>query len=238
MLLILSGMQTASASEYEGPHLRAQLRAINHATISAGIPGVISTFAFRPGDVVSEGDNVVSFDCTRIQAREEIAAARADAAEVQYISDSRLYELDNLSEVSLASSESQMKAAQSELKMARHLVSECSIAAPFDGRITEKHVQAHEYVREGEPVFSIVDTTNLEAEMIVPSDQINRYAQGMPVNMLVDETGAVIQISVDRIIRVIDPVSETFRVICKVMNGSDTLLPGMSGSIEMQSPES
>jgi multidrug efflux pump subunit AcrA (membrane-fusion protein) len=108
-------------------------------------------------------------------------------------------------------------------------VGRCSIAAPFAGRVAKRHVAAHQYVTPGVPLLDILETGQLELQMIVPSKWLAWLKPGAAFTVQVEELGKSFPAKVQRLGAQIDPVSQTVAVF-GVMDGSHAgLLPGMSG---------
>jgi membrane fusion protein (multidrug efflux system) len=243
IFLVCSGFQNSNAAEEPWTvaqglsseiRVRAQLRPINHTLISAGIPGRIATFSKRAGEKIEQGELVASFDCRKIEASFGIFETKLKAANKQLQINRRLSDLENISSLNMSLSEAEVSIAVSELSAAKALRSECRVMAPFSGEIIEKFVQAYQHVSEGEPLFSIIDTQNLEVEMVVPSAHIPDYQIGREFAIVIDETGQSVNARIHRVIGSVDPVSQTVNVIGQLAGQTPGLLPGMSGVIALK----
>jgi len=77
----------------------------------------------------------------------------------------------------------------------------------------------------------LVDTSNLEVEMVIPSRWLKRLSAGTVFAINLDESAQPVKARIDRNIGTIDPVSQTIRVIGTLISPPLSLLPGMSGEI-------
>ena len=75
------------------------------------------------------------------------------------------------------------------LKVVEAVVARCTIAAPWPGRVAERHVQRYQSVGEGQPLLDVLDDRTLEVEMIVPSTGLAWLKPGHRFELAIDETG-------------------------------------------------
>lgn len=230
LMFTLGAAAQGSPQEFNQPIIRAQLRPINHAVISAGLSARILMFDHKVGESVVQGQLIMRFDCHKQNAEFEITQARLNVSREQLKTNQRLQELDSISNINLSLSKAEVFIAESERDRVQAVVSECEVSAPFTGKIVEKRVQAHEHVQEGDPLFRIVDVKNLEVQMVIPSSMMTDYQPGKQFQIVIDETGTSVTASVNRMIGIVDPVSETTRVISDLIKSHAELLPGMSGN--------
>ena len=210
---------------------RGQFRPVNFTVLSAGIDGKLKRFDIKTGSTLKKGDLIAKFLCSEEQAEYAIAVARVKVSTKNVEVNKKLAAYQNISELDLSKSEAELEIANAEAARTKAVVGKCSIFAPFDATVTEKLAQAHQYVQKGDPLLEIVDTRNLEIEMVLPSVDVNRYEAGREFTILIDETGLETRAQVDRVVNVIDPVSQTIRVIGTLAEQAPGLMPGMSGVI-------
>ncbi|HKL20769.1 MAG TPA: HlyD family efflux transporter periplasmic adaptor subunit, partial [Tichowtungia sp.] len=149
--------------------IRAQLVAVHHPVISSTIAGRIDNLKLKAGDFFKKGETLVRIDCTAQQS--ELVLAETILARKQKILhiNHRLNQLGSVSELEMAVSESEVKEARAGVAFHEAVVNQCTIRAPFSGRVVRKFVNRYQYVGEGEPIFEVIDHRKLEIEMIVPS---------------------------------------------------------------------
>lgn len=225
------GTSTYSNDSYPTSNLRGQFRPVNFTVLSAGIEGKLSRFDVKNGSTVRKDELIARFSCAEEDAEYLISIARVKVAQKNLEVNRKLDAYQNISEVDLIKSEAEVEITKADAKRALAVVEKCEIRAPFDATVTEKQAQAHQYVKKGDPLLQIVDTRNLEIEMVLPSLDVTHYAKGRKFTILVDETGLQVEATVDRVVNVIDPVSQTIRVIGVLTNDTPGLMPGMSGII-------
>ena len=211
--------------------LRGQLRPVNFTVLSAGIDGRLSSFHVKTGSTLEKGDLIAQFYCEQERAEYQITAAKVAVTEKNLEVNRKLDEYQNISEFDLIVSEAEMDIARAEVRRIKSVIDQCEIRSPFNATVTEKYAQAYQYAKKGDPLLEIVGTESLEIEMVVASLDVLRYRRGLPFEIVIDETGLVVKAEVDRVVNVIDPISQTIRVIGTITGPSANLMPGMSGVV-------
>lgn len=218
-------------SSYSSNSIRGQLRPIYYTIISAGMSAKLLSFPVLVGERIETGQRIAGFDCEIQKANVAIGSGRLDGTRQKLLVNQRLQELGDASALELSLAEAEMVIAEAELQREKILMAECGVLAPFSGTVTEKYARAFQFVNRGEPLFELIDTANLEVEMIVPSTFLQTFRPGEPFDMHIDETGQVIAAKLVRITGVVDPVSQTVKLIGELLDSPENLLPGMSGTI-------
>jgi len=216
--------------------IRGQLVALNRTTIAAEITGKIISFPIGKGMKLQRGDQIARFDCRVDEANLKMAKAREEAANSQLLVNERLQQLKNISSLELRLSQSQEHIAKAERERSEAIVAKCEIVAPFSGIVTDKFVNTHQSVSQGEPLLELTDTSHLEIEMVAPSTSLLSYQQDVPFTLRIDETGFEVSARVDRIVGSIDPVSQTILIIGTLIDNPGGLMPGMSGTVNFSDP--
>lgn len=209
--------------------IRAQFAPRNEVVISSELSAKIAVLNVRDGDSFRAGQLLVGFDCSLHQAQLNKAEATKEAAEKNLSVSKRLTELNSIGALELQQSEAKAKESQAEVAYMKATVSRCGVAAPFSGRVGKRLVANHQYVTPGTPLLSLIDTAELEIQLIVPSKWLAWIKPGMRFGVQVDELGANVTGKVSRIGARIDPVSQSVAIVGVVDTGVANLRPGMSG---------
>jgi membrane fusion protein, multidrug efflux system len=233
---------TSHAGMAEPPNASVPVRGIvrpqSQATISTDLQATVSVANFKEGDRFRKGDVLIEFDCRRAQA--ELDAADAQALEMRLALDNNVV-LDKYKAVGrsdLEISRARVKKSAAEAGGIRARLDQCKVVAPFDGRIAEQLIQAHEMPGLGKPFLTIIEDQALEIELIVPSDWMKWVKPGTAFTFLVDETSSSFAAHVTRLGAAVDPVSQTIKVMGLFdTNAADAgILSGMSGNADFQEP--
>ncbi|MEM0955670.1 MAG: efflux RND transporter periplasmic adaptor subunit [Pseudomonadota bacterium] len=217
--------------------VRAQLVPLQKGVFSSGIGAIIAHMAVQEGDVVSEGDLLLSFDCDHIEAAQATAAAQVKSAEATLEVNRELVKLNSVGPLEVRLNEAELEAAKGELASVNAQLKHCEIRAPFDGAVTSRAAEAFQFVEEGGALLELVSKNSLEVRMLMPSTALSWLQEGSGFTMYVEELSLAMPGSIVRIGGAVDPVSLTIPIFGVLSESAPSLLPGMSGRVEFSPPE-
>ena len=178
----------------------------------------------------------MGFDCAAQRARQDQAAAGAQAATAKREVSGKLSQLNSISQLEVATAASGEAQARAELALASVLVQRCVITAPYDGRVAGVEVQRYAFATEGAPLIAIYEAGQFDIEMIVPSGWLSWLKPGHSFRLRVEETGSDHEAEITRLSGAVDPVSQSVRVYGRIKGTTENLRPGMSGSVALIPP--
>jgi RND family efflux transporter MFP subunit len=221
--------QGAGLADDKNNRIRVQLSPRSAVTLSSEIPARIATLPLREGASFRPGQQLIGFDCSLLQTQLRKAEATAAAAQAVVSSTQRMVELNSSGRLELQQAQAKLDEAQAEAAGAHVLVDRCTIAAPFAGRVVKRQAAPHQYVTPGTPLLDIVQTDQLELQMLVPSRWLAWLKPGTKLTVDVEELGRSYPAKVQRIGAQIDAVSQTVGDYAAMDGDPPGLLPGMSG---------
>lgn len=117
-----------------------------------------------------------------------------------------------------------------------------TLKSPFDGFVAKELTETGAWVRQGDPVATIIEIDPLEIEVYVPEASIRFVRPGDEVVVSVEAVpGQTFHGVVDQIVPSADPLARTFPVRVRVENaavqGRHLLLPGMLARVKLPSSE-
>jgi membrane fusion protein, multidrug efflux system len=215
-------------------NVRGLIKPVEKAVISSEIAAKINDIPFKSGDRFKKGDLLVDFDCSFYRA--DLASAEATYQSKQNIfkNNKELLALNAMSEIDVSISESEMQVARADRTMRAIRVGQCKIKAPYNGRIIEVAVNEHETVPADKEILSILNDSELEIELIVPSNWLTWISIGETFTFLIDETGKALNAKVIKTGAVVDPVSQTIKLTGKFEEELSGVLSGMSGTAQFK----
>ncbi len=208
--------------------IRGVVRAVREANIATDVNARILSIPYRDGDSFAAGAELVVFDCDKTQA--DLRSAEAEV-QVNRLALDNAQQLDRrraIGRIEVQSAKAKWEKAQAGAEALRFRVRDCRIVAPFDGRVAELRVHAHEIPAPGQPFLRIVDAGALEIDLIVPSAWLVWLRTGTPLSVRVDEIGRTYAARVARTAAAVDPVSQTIRITATFDGDAAGALPGMS----------
>lgn len=219
--------------EHKITDARGVVNAQHQATIKSSINARIIDMPALSGMKFKKGARLVQFDCRKPQA--DMRASEANVAiQLQKVEANKaMASFEAISEYEVVVAQEELNKALAEKESLKSNVESCEIFAPYEGQVVENIANPFEVVPANEPLLSIVDTSQLEVSLIVPSHWLQWLKVESQFSFFVDEINQELNARVTRILPIIDPVSRTVKVIGEfsVQEVKQTgILPGMSGS--------
>lgn len=225
-----SGATPAAAATSSEPGIRVLLIALRETTLSSPVAGKISRFDVSLGRAFAAGQTLITFDCDEPVARVNMAKAELAGAVETHEAKIRMQGLDQASDVEVALAASAVAKARAQIALYAAQVRQCSINAPWAGRVSKLHVARHMSVTPGQALVDLVMDGPLRLKLNVPSSAIAKIKTGQAFDVNIDETGKTYQANIAAINSRIDAVSQTIEVEATMARQYPGLLPGMSGT--------
>ena len=223
----------ASASEFDA---RGVVVPNAEVTLGAGLAAKIARMPFKAGEAFRKGQNLVEFDCDRQQADLRGATSTLQKAANFHASKQRLKNRGAAGAQEVREAASDMETARANMEGLREIIDYCAIAAPFDGRVVERHAETHEIPAANAPIMTVVDDSALELDLIVPSTWLRWVQAGTQFDFAVDELGTTFNARVARLGAKVDAVSQTIKITGVFNKRPTKVLAGMSGTATFDAP--
>ncbi|MGH7464712.1 MAG: efflux RND transporter periplasmic adaptor subunit, partial [Longimicrobiales bacterium] len=167
----------------------------------------------------------------------QVSAAQANLALArQRLQSARtLHERGAISQIDLQAAEAAYEAAEGQLAAARAQSSSASesarranITSPIAGEVSDRHVSQGEVVSPGDPLITVVNTTQLELAGQVPVQSAARVQRGQPVEFTVDAyPGEVFEGIVARVDPTANPSTRQVGVYLRLPNPNRRIVGGV-----------
>ncbi len=221
--------------------IRVELKPQKQATINSPMTGRVIAVFVKDGDVVKDGESLISFECAEFKAQLSQAQARVNRQSNLLKATKELFKLGSSSETDLNVLKAEFAEAQASKRLSQSLVSKCNVKAPFDGNVASLSVKNHSSLQEGERMIEVVGGDALDIEMIIPSKWMRWLSKGDVFKVEIDETGLEYKSKVIRFGGKVDPVTQSVKLYAQIDQEASDLLPGMSGTakfdMSITSPE-
>jgi len=211
--------------------IHAKIIPVKSSIISSRIDATVKNVYVKEGEYFRKNQKILDFDCVIIKSDADKAKAQMENAKVYYESSQKLYDLNGLDKVSLAKSESEYKSLSAEYKIKEQLMKYCTVKAPFAGQMTDVYVHEFETISRGDNLFKAVDDNNLIVKAFVPSEWVSKIHKGDNFEIKLIENNKIYKGKITRIVKDIDSVSRTIKIIGKLDEKYEDISPGMSGYI-------
>jgi membrane fusion protein (multidrug efflux system) len=218
----------AAAQQGDVP-LRGIVKAVRQASISSDLGFKIIEMPFQEGQSFKAGDTLVAFDCEGLRAEMRGSEARLASERLVHDNNIRLAKLNAAGKFEVRLSQSKADQAAAEVDTYRAKAKQCILKAPFDGSVAVRVANAFEIPERSRPLLQIVGDKDLEIEMLLPGNWLRWLKPGANFSLMIEETSKDLPAEVVRIAPIVDPVSQTVKVIARFTGDATGVLPGMSG---------
>lgn len=204
-------------------------------TLSSPVTAKIKMLSATIGVSIASGQTLISFDCDEPVARLTMANAELAGAMESHEAKIRMQGLEQASDVEVALAASAAAKARGQVALQKAQVAQCTVVAPWSGRVAKVHVRNHMSVTPGQPMLDLVKSGPLRIKLNVPSRLISKIRAGTLMDVSIDETGKTYQARIQAFNSRVDPVSQTIEIEAAISKFHPELLPGMSGVANLSS---
>jgi len=233
---LLAAAPAAAAPPADVGKTRALLVPDRETTLVAQMVGVVQKLGSEMGGAFRQGAVLVRFDCSEQRARLGIAQAELNSAQQQHQAKLRLQGLSAAGEVEVSLAAAAVSRAASQVDLGNAQLAQCTVGAPFAGRVSRLHVREYQGVNIGQPLMDIVSAGPLRVKLNAPSKWLAWLRAGARFELQVDETGKSYPARVAAINSRVDAVSQTIELEGRVLEDHAELLAGMSGNAQFAVP--
>jgi len=231
-LLAASDVATVAAADLvAGVPVSGTLTPGMDIKLTAPVSEVIDEVLVREGQAVSRGQVLARFRMGAIEAAATSAQAQLKIARADYERQKNLFAEGAVSQREVESAEAAFRVAQANEAHATRRFEDAVMRAPIAGVISVKSVAAGDRPADGDPMFQLVNTSELEFEATVPSEFVPQVRVGSPVRLSV--TGfaeAAVTGRVARINAAVDAATRQVKVYVNVPNPGGRLVGGLFAS--------
>jgi RND family efflux transporter MFP subunit len=141
-------------------------------------------------------------------------------------------------EASVAAQAANIVAHEANVRRIEQLLAFQQVVAPFDGLVTERHVERGDLVSAGntagQPLFTIAQNNLLRVKINVPQAYANSVEEGAEAEVLMREIpGEKFRGRIVRSAQALNAANRTMQVEIQLDNKSGKLLPGMYADVEL-----
>jgi len=244
----VSVVQATIAPVYEEIPLTGSVTSPRLSRISPRVGGLVSAVLVDAGDEVSQGDSVLQLD--RVLAQIELSRSRAQLNEARARLKEAKRQRDETAELvknkHIASTNYEASVAEvefssatvarleAELEMQKEILARHTIHAPFGGIITDKLVEAGEWVDTRTALFELSSIDVLRVDIPVPQFYFNQVEIGTPVSIRFDSLpNRIFDEQISMKVPMGSASARTFPVRVDIQNTDRIIAPGMSARVRI-----
>jgi len=199
--------------------------------IASPIPEVVEEVLVREGDPVRRGQALARFRTSAVEPAALSADAQRRLAASDYERMQNLFKEGAVSQRDVENAEVSLRAAEANAAQARKKLNESTVRAPTDGVISQRAVDSGDRVKDGDLLFQLVNTSELEFEATVPSEYAAQVQVDAPVVLAVTGAGnGTLSGRVSRVNATVDPATRQVKVYVSLANPGGKLVGGLYAS--------
>ena len=198
--------------------------------------GLVERIYFREGDQVSAGDSLILLSDDDQSLNLERARGEYRRLTLEFERAQSLFDQKLQPKSAVDAAQSALKSAETQLANARLAVEHRQVTAPFDGVVSELHVEEGAVVGKQAAVLRLIDPNQVKIILEVPQQDVAQMAIGQ--NVKLNQEGALPALGrVTRVASVAQGATRMFEVEVKPVSNTP-LRPGMSVAANVQVSES
>ncbi|MBL8547931.1 MAG: efflux RND transporter periplasmic adaptor subunit [Hyphomonadaceae bacterium] len=232
VLAVAAGMHTFT----DGLQAIGTAQALESIVLTPKVADTIRRLRFESGDRVRAGQVLV--EMSSVEQAADLAEVRASnqAAQEDLRRTQELFDRGFASQARLDTVRAAAEAAEARLNAGGSRIADRTIRAPFAGIVGLRLASPGQYVRPGDQIGTLDDTSQIKLDFTITETQIARVQQGVELvartSAYPDQTFTGSIASVDSRI---DPATRTVRVRAILPNADGTLRPGMLMTVDVRS---
>ncbi|WP_396224129.1 efflux RND transporter periplasmic adaptor subunit [Gemmatimonas sp.] len=236
--------------------LPASVTGLHETPIFARANGFVRSLRVDIGSTVRAGDTLLVLDMPEVREQARQAAAVVEQAEAgAALAATTLKRWQSLAQQGVVTpqelderqaqanvAEAALRGARANVASLREVLRFGAVLAPFAGVVSARTVDLGALVVAGaaaaaRPLLTLIQTDTLRVMLQVPQSVASRVRAGLPVRVMVRETGdSAIAGVVARTAGAIDPATRTLLTEVHVINRTRRLLPGMFAQVAFLVP--
>jgi len=223
----------APEHQFEGRAFPGILLPGKTALIKSKRDETIAAVQVAAGERVREGQLLLQLASSEEQVNRDRAQAVLKQAQADLDRIRRLHAENLAADDVLESAELVLSIGQADFDLARILLEECDIRAPFTGVVTERYVDPGTSVEVGDNLLRVTALSPLRFEALLPETMLSALASRTVVELHPAYPDTILRLPVQPASLIVDPASGTFPLQFEVENRSGRLVPGVSCEVRL-----
>lgn len=199
--------------------------------IKSPIPEVLEAVLVKEGEAVARGQVLARFRSDMARSAALSAEAQQRLAGADYERMQNLFKEGAVSQRDVDNAEAVWRAAEASAVQAAQRLHDATVLAPVAGVIAERSVEGGDRIKDGDPMFRLINTSQLEFAAAVPSQYIALVRPGIPVSLTVTGlSNRALGGTVARVNATVDAATRQVKVYVIVPNTGGRLVGGLFAS--------
>lgn len=144
------------------------VQATEFSELAFKLSGKLTSLTVNEGEKVTKGEIIATIDPYDFSLKLIAAEAQYTTAKQIYERTKALYQANAVAKQSLESAQAEYIQASSAVEIARNILSNTKLRAPFNGFIEQQFVENHEVIQVGQKIVKIINPSSVEIQFILP----------------------------------------------------------------------
>lgn len=215
-------------------HTVGSLVAAESVVIRSEIAGRVTTIHFTEGQPVEKDKPLITLDSEEYKAQLDASNADVKLSELNFERQKDLLSKNVSSRQNFDEAQAKLSEARANQNLYQTHLEKTKIRSPFRGVLGLRNISEGAYIRAGDDLVTLVDTSYMKLDFRVPEKFISQLKIGQNVDISVDAyfdkefAGKIIALDPD-----IDEKTRTMLLRAKVSNEKGLLYPGMFARVNL-----
>ncbi len=212
--------------------VQGQSQAKREVVVKAQTAGQVKEVIADKGAAVKTGNAVMRLEDDARPRQLAEARALVEQRQLEYEAAKKLKSQGLQAERQLAEAMTLLRSAKSLLKSAELNVAWQNIAAPFDGMVQARFAEVGDYLKVGDPAYTLVSLDPLVFRGDISENEVDRIKAGLPANLELSN-GATMSGTITFVAPVADSSTRTYAMEVEASNPEPQQRGGMSATIRV-----
>lgn len=232
------GSTVAAAGTWEATLAAVgSISGVQSVQVAAEAPGTVVAVHFDSGDVVKQGQVLVTLDARTESAQLRALQSRVALAKTNYARAKQLLDAGAIPRAELDAAANERESAESGLAALRAQIGQKVVRAPFAGRTGIRAVTVGQYVTPGMMVTTLESQGGMYVDFSLPQDNLPLVAVGNQVRVSIRGEAAPIEGSISAVDPTVDPVTRNIKLRAQVDEHGGKLRSGMYVTVQVVLPQ-
>ena len=204
--------------------------------VAAETPGTVVKISFDSGDIVKQGQVLVTLDSRTESAQIRALESRVALAKTNLARTKQLLDTGAVPRAEFDTASNELVSAESGLASLRAQIGQKTVRAPFAGKTGIRAVNVGQYLAPGTMITTLESQGGMYVDFSLPQEELGVVAVGNKVRISVRGDKTSIDGQITAVDPTIDPVTRNIKLRASVTDGSK-LRSGMYVTVEVVMPD-
>lgn len=170
-----------------------QIAAVQGASVSTAVGGVVETVGFHSGMHVSKGQVLLTLNAGALPGKLAKAKATAHLSAINYTRQKQLYAARGTSQANYDTAHYTHQSDLAAVSALEQSLAQYTIVAPFTGVVGLRTLDAGAYVHSGEVVTHLENLSDLYIDFSIPQKNVSLIHIGAPVTITIHQAAKTVR---------------------------------------------